>query len=338
MDSRSQDDCKVGVWSIFRPIERSRRRGARGRKMDLTPSRWTLQSSCSRSAALLLGMALVVAGCRIPGYGGPKSQSMLTSRQLSQRGATALDRADWAAAEPLFAQAVAACPCDVDARRQYAEVLWHRGARDDALAQLTEAIKTAPEDSQLLDRLAEFRLATGSIEDARRDAEAAIDLDPKSSDAWMVRGRIMRRLGDNRQALADLHRALAYDPRNGHVMQELAETYLAVNQPQRALSNLQGLLDQYPAGDEPPQLLDTAGLAYAALGRYDDAVNSYQHALARDRLNPEILFHLGEAEQARGNAAAARAALEQAISRDPDNPRYRQQLARLSTAGGPQIR
>ena len=89
----------------------------------------------------------------------------------------------------LFARAVAVCPADVEARRQYAETLWHRGARDEAIGQLAEAAKVAPEDPRLLDQLAEFRLAAGQVDQARRDAELAIDLDPRSPDAWMVRGR-----------------------------------------------------------------------------------------------------------------------------------------------------
>jgi len=278
-------------------------------------------------------MLIAVAGCRIPGYGGPKSRSVLTSRQLSQQGASALYRQDWANAESLFARAVAACPADVDARRHYAETLWHRGAREDAISQLAEAVKIAPEDPRLLDRLAEFRLIAGNVELARHDAETAIDLDPRSADAWMVRGRIMRQLGDNRQALADLHRALSYDPRNSQVLHELAQTYLAAGEPQRALANLQCLLDLHPPGDEPPQLLFETGLAYADLGRYDEAVESYQHALARDRANPDILFHLGEAEMSRGHATDARIVLEQAIARDPTNPRYQQLLARLPGQG-----
>jgi tetratricopeptide (TPR) repeat protein len=272
---------------------------------------------------------LTVAGCRIPGYVGPKSRSVLTSRQLSQQGASALYRQDWNNAESLFARAVAACPADVDARRNYAETLWHRGAREEAIGQLAEAAKIAPEDPRLLDRLAEFRLAAGQNDAARHDAETAIDLDPRSADAWMVRGRIMRQLGDNRQALADLHRALSYDPRNSQVLHELAQTYLAAGEPQRALANLQSLLDLHPPGDEPPQLLFETGLAYAGMGRFDQAVENYHHALERDRDNPDILFHLGEAEMARGHATDARIVIEQAIARDPANPRYQQLLARI---------
>ncbi len=283
----------------------------------------------------MLGLVFLAAltGCRIPGYGGPKSRSVQTSRQLSQQGASALYRQDWQTAESFFARAVEACPQDVDARRHYAEALWHRGVREEAITQLAEATKTSPEDPRLWDRLAEFHLMAGQLPEARHDAETAIDLDPRSPDAWMVRGRIMHRLGDNRQALADLHRALSYDPRNSQILHELAKTYLAIGEPDRALANLHSLLEQHAPGDEPSQLLFETGLAYAGLHRFDEACESYQHALAHDQKNAEILYYLSEAELARGHSTEARMALEQAAQLDPGNPRYQALMARLPGQG-----
>lgn len=282
--------------------------------------------------AVLLGSACLAAGCRIPGY-GPKAQSIIKSRQLSQRGVAALDRQDYRGAEPLFSQAVAACPVDVEARRQYAETLWHRGAREEAITQLVEATKIAPEDARLVERLAEFRLLSGQIDDARRDVELAIDLDPKSGTAWMVRGRIMHESGDNAQALADLHRALSYDPRNAQILHELAATYLAVGQPQRALANLEAMRDLHAPGDEPPDLLVEIGQACAGVGRYDDAVENYQRALAHQPANPDICYRLSEAELARGRTFEARQALDRAMAKNPTDPRYQDLLARLPGQG-----
>ncbi|HVU85927.1 MAG TPA: tetratricopeptide repeat protein [Pirellulales bacterium] len=313
--------------------------GARGSGQARTRRGQAAHLSWSIGRLVLASLVLTsCCGCRLPVYGGSKSRSVLTSRQLSQQGASALYRQDWTTAEKLFARAVEACPQDVDARRQYAETLWHRGARTEATAQLAEAVKEAPEDARLLDRLAEFHLVAGQLAEARHDAELAIDLEPKSADAWMVRGRIMRQLGDNRQALADLHRALSYDPRNTAILHELARTYLAIGEPDRALANLHSVLEQHAPGDEPAQLMFETGLAYAGLHRFDEAVESYHHAIARDQGNPEILYCLSEAEMARGNTAEARIALEQAAARDPGNPRYQELMARLPGRGPAQSR
>lgn len=289
----------------------------------------------ARIVLLMLCCALIGAcacGCRFSGYQNPLSRSVLNSREFSQRGAAAMEKHDWTQAEAMFAQACQACPCDVDARRNYAEMLWRRGERVQAIAQLKEATQTAPEDVPLRVRQAEFELLAGDVTAAKADAEAAIDVEPRSAEAWWVRGRVMRQMGQNQEALADLHRALSYDPRNGPVLHELATTYLALGEPQRALSNLQALIDQHPPGAEPQQLLYEMGQAYAGLGRYDDAVDSYRLALAREKPNGDILYHLCDAERSRGRLADARAAMEQAVALEPSNPRFQQSLTQFPPA------
>ncbi len=84
--------------------------------------------SAPRSCAAALAMVTMLAGgCRIPGLGGPVSDSLANSRQLSQQGIAALDRGQQSEAERLLAKAVAACPTNAEARRDYAESLWQRG-------------------------------------------------------------------------------------------------------------------------------------------------------------------------------------------------------------------
>ncbi|MBI2823244.1 MAG: tetratricopeptide repeat protein [Planctomycetia bacterium] len=284
-------------------------------------------------AVLAVAIVAAVGGCRLPvPYGA--SRSIMSSRQLSQRGAGALGRQNWAEAESLFAEAVTTCPADVEARKNYGETLWHRGAKQAAIEQLEAATKIANEDASLWVRLADFRLMAGQVVEAKRDAEAAIDLDPRLADAWILRGRVERQLGDQREALADLHRALGYNPRNPQVLHELALTYFALDDPQRALSNLQSMLDQHSPGDEPQRLLYEVGMAYARLGRFDDAVDNLRLAVARDRPTADILCELSEVELARGRAAEARMALEQAAVLEPSNPRCRAILARLSQPAG----
>ena len=179
-------------------------------------------------------------------------------------------------------------------------------------------------------RLAEIELLSGDIKAAQEEAEAAIDIEPRSADAWLVRGRVMRQLGDRPGGAGRFApRAQLRSTQWPQVLHELADTYLALREPQRALSNLQALIDQHPPGAEPQQLLYEIGLAYSGLGRYDDAVDSYHHALARDKPNGEILYHLSEAERSRGRMAEARLAMEQAVALDPGNPRYQQSMAQL---------
>ena len=164
--------------------------------------------------------ALPFAGCRLPGREGPVPQSLADCRRLSQQGVAALERGRQEDAEALLAKAVAACPVDAEARRHYAESLWRRGARPEAIAQLEESGRLAGDDALLWTRLAEMYLATGQLELASKNAERAIDLDPRLPGAWAIRGGVMRAVGQPAEALTCYLRALGYAPKDRAILLE----------------------------------------------------------------------------------------------------------------------
>ena len=277
-------------------------------------------------------LTVLASGCRLGGNEGPVSESLVTCRQLSQQGVVAIERGQWDEAETLLAQAVKTCPVESDARRHYAETLWRRGARSEAIDQLEEAVELVDNDGSLHVRIAEMYLALGQTQLARSHAEQALDLDPKLSAGWSIRGRINRAGGDARQALADYHRALGYAPNDRALLMEIAELYRELNQPQRALSVLQSLADTYSPGEEPQRVLYFEGLAYAAMGRHDDAANSFSLAAGRGTPSPEILCALAEAEWSMGRSDAAAVAARKALTLDPQHQPSRRLLGRVELA------
>lgn len=285
--------------------------------------------------AVLL-MALLSAGCRLPGREGPVPQSLTDCRRLSQQGAVALDRGDAAKAETLLAKAVAACPVDAEARRYYAESLWRRGAHNDAIVQLEAASQLAAEDATLWARLAEMRLAQGQFELARQNADQAIRLDPKLATAWAIRGGVAKAGGQFQEALTDSLRALSYAPNDRAILLEIAELHRQLNQPERALQTLQSLADTYSPGEEPSHVLYLTGLAYVALARYDDGVESLAASVSRGQPTPEMLCGLGEAQLLAGRPAEAADAANQALAMQPQHQASRELLERVQLAQQPQ--
>lgn len=282
------------------------------------------------SAALLL--ALLSAGCQLPGREGPISQSLADCRRLSQQGVAALEQGRQPAAESLLAKAVAACPVDAEARRHYAESLWRRGARREAIAQLEEAGRLANDDAALRTRLAEMYLANGQFELARQNADFALSLDAKLPGAWAIRGGVMRATGQPQEALADYLRALNYAPNNRDVLLAVAELHRELNRPERAIQTLQSLADTYSPGEEPGQVHYLMGLAYVALGRYDDGVESISTAVARGKPTPEMLCQLGEAQLLAGHPSEAAGAARQALALQPQHQPSRSLLDRIELA------
>ena len=66
-------------------------------------------------------------------------KQVAASRQLSQRGISELDRGDWNHGESSLAKSIELCPDDPEARRHYAEALWHRATLADARGAKAEA-------------------------------------------------------------------------------------------------------------------------------------------------------------------------------------------------------
>ena len=240
-----------------------------------------------------------------------------------------------AGAEDLLNQAVQVSPLDPDARRRYAETLWHRGAAQQAIAQLEEAARLAAEDPQIAVRTGEMYLATGQMTRARKAADRALDLDPKLAAAWALRGRTSEATGTLKAALADYQRSLGYQPDNRQVLLAVAEIYRHLNEPERALASLHSLVDSYPPAEEPQQLLYLEGLALVALGRYDDAVARYNLAGERGGPTAEILYRLAEAEFLAGRGVHAHIAAKQALVLDPNHVAAKALVARLEIAQAP---
>jgi tetratricopeptide (TPR) repeat protein len=285
-----------------------------------------------RRLVLLLPVLPLLAGCKLPGSDGPVSQQLLTSRHYSQQGLAAMERAEWDRAETVLSRAVRACPTDVEARRHYADALWQRERREEAIAQLVAAARLVPDDPAIYVRLAEMRLEMGQVVAARQAAERALDLHPKLAQAWAVHGRVMCAAGEHRQALADYHRALGYAPNERAILLDVAEVYRQLNEPQRAMLTLQKLNDTYPPGEESPQVLYLLGLAYSATGRYDDAVETYTAAMVRDRPTPDVLARIGEVQLARGRPDEAATAAREALALDPHHAPSQQILTRIEQA------
>ena len=285
---------------------------------------------------VLCAVLALLAGCRLPGRDGPVSQSLAESRNLSRQGVSAMERGQQQQAETLLAKAVKVCPSDPEARRNYAETLWMHGSQTEAIAQMEEVARKGCEDATFWTRLAEMYLAAGRADASELSVQQALNLDPKLASAWSVRGRAMLASSQPRQALADYLRALGYAPGDSKILMEVAELYRQLDQPERALQTLQVLTDSYAPGEEPQQVLYLTGLAYTALGRPGDAVESLSAALIRDKPTPEILYRLGEAELLAGHQDEAVNVAQQALAIDPQHQPSRELLNRIELARRPQ--
>ena len=261
---------------------------------------------------------LTGSGCRTMGSRSVAPAAVAACRDLTQQGTCAIEQGAWDQAESILSKAVATSPHDAHARRFYAETLWHRGAKDEAIEQLSVAL-TNGGDAPMVVRAGEMLLAGGKIELAGERADEALNHDPTLAAAWALRGRVGRARGEFDRALSDLHRALDFAPSDTGVLLDVAELYERQNRPQRALATVQHLLDRCVPGDALPQALYHQGLAYAQMQRHADAADSLELAAREGAAHAELFFQLGKARSALGQTHAAHEALQQALALDPSH-------------------
>ena len=260
---------------------------------------------CKTAACVATAIALLFGapGCRLMNRSGPVPQNVADARRLCNEGLSAVDRKDLLRAEGLLERAVKNCPTDVDARRHYADVLWQRGERMEAVTQIAEALRLSPGDVGLCIDGGRMYLELGLLDDADRLAREAVRASPRSAEAWRLQGQVALARGQAEASLAHFHRALAIAPDDREILFDTAEVYRRLDRPQRALATLAILGESYGPNQTPPQVLALEGMAQEALGRPADAIESYRLAVARGLAAPDIAGRLAALEQ---EAAATR--------------------------------
>lgn len=275
---------------------------------------------CGIPAAWIFGFFVVVILLSLIGCAGPArfAQAQATAgRNLLAQGWEAVQQGKWNQAEDCLSRAVQAQPEDEKARSQYAAVLWHRGAQDDAIVQMSEAVRLSQGDPSLRIQLGEMHLARGELQQAWNEAESALANDRARCEAWALRGDVQKKAGRLQDALDDYHRALCYREHFPRVQLEIAQIQSQLGRPQRALSVLQRLEEQYPAGQAPTDVLAMQGLCLQSLERHEEAATMLAKAVRQQGPNTELLYRLAESQFHAGHADAASTSLEHALRLSP---------------------
>jgi putative PEP-CTERM system TPR-repeat lipoprotein len=177
---------------------------------------------------------------------------------------------------------------------------------------------------------AQANAALGRSEDALNDLDAVLDADPKNAHALSLRGSLLERTGEYKQALEALRSAR--ENAQGRltpvelntVLAGTAETQLALGDLKAAHESQSELAARAP--DAPLTLYLAARLAMAEQ-KYSEAVSNSQKTLAAapDFLQAKLL--LGTALLAKGSANQALSELGDVVQKDPSNLQARKLLA-----------
>jgi tetratricopeptide (TPR) repeat protein len=227
-------------------------------------------------------------GCRALRCDKATDESLAAARRLSLQGLEAQQHGGWDQAEALFATAVQRGPGDERARCGYAESLWKRGAQDQAVAHMEEAVRLSGNDPERRVQLGGMYLYRGELPRADQQADLAIAANPQLAGAWSLRGQVLQAQGQRHEALASFHRALSYREPCPEAQLAMAEIYGQEHRPQRALATLQALTESYPPGQAPVEVLTREAFALRDLGRDADAARTLAQATERHPFSVEL--------------------------------------------------
>ena len=212
--------------------------------------------------------------------------------------------------------------------------------------------------------LSNLWLQTGRLEEALASADRAIALMPASDDALRQRGRVLAAQGKYNDSIAALQQAIAINPqrRNNHEnmgfvqyqaghLKEAADAYRRVTEIAPAYAPGFEMLGavQYQLGETTLAIGNyehavrlggsanaQANLAYTyyEVGRYEEALTTYQASIARDPKVAANYRNLGDVYTRLGRSAEARKAYESAIlvaeERLRVNPSYAPNIALIA--------
>lgn len=167
--------------------------------------------------------------------------------------------------------------------------------------------------------LAEQALGQGQLDEAERQARAAVAADPSSADARTMLAVVLQQRGDARRAGAEYEKAVGLAPSRGTVLNNYA-VWLCGNG--RAAESLplfdRALAD--PAYPTPAAALANAGACALEAGQGARADLQLRQALMLDPASPVALAALADSEYRAGRYLEARAFSERRLAAAPATP------------------
>jgi predicted AlkP superfamily phosphohydrolase/phosphomutase/Flp pilus assembly protein TadD len=207
--------------------------------------------------------------------------------------------------------------------RNIAAMLFEQGRHQEAADAYRHLVEQDPKDSSLHTSLAGALGALGRYDEAMKELDIAVRIEPLNAEAYHNRGAVYERLDKREAAIREYRTAVRYNP--------------SYEPSRKALMRLTGNAEvnppRSPKQAQAARLAEEAGQA-ARHGNYAQAMRLLDEA---EKLAPEyVIVHQYRANVAylSGDRRGAIRALERALAIEPGNALYRANLARLKEAPG----
>jgi tetratricopeptide (TPR) repeat protein len=206
------------------------------------------------------------------------SQNRFGADGFNQRGIELADRGWLEEAIKEFNRAIELDHHSPLPRINRASVFLEQGRLCDALNDLLEAVRLAPEEPATHYHLGVFLSRYGSNL-AISELHASLNLDPDQVDALLHLGTTYADRGENREAEESLRAALDVDCNDSAVNRELGVILMEQGKIHDAIRHLRVACEQYP---EDVEILVDLGMAYIQAGFYEEAERTLTKVLDGD--------------------------------------------------------
>ncbi|NUN63259.1 tetratricopeptide repeat protein [Pseudanabaena biceps] len=133
------------------------------------------------------------------------------------------------------------------------------------------------------------------------DLNWLIQIDPKNSKAFCLRGLTLGKMGDTQGAIKDLNQALFLDPQNLEVQLGRGKIRVEIGDAQGAISDFNQLIREYPSN---PEIYSDRAKAYLKLKEYRSSIEDFSRALALNQ-SPQLFSDRAEAKYDYGDLKGA---------------------------------
>lgn len=202
---------------------------------------------------------------------------------------------------------------DRAARSRLVAAYWSVGRRQEAARILDAALRRNAKDVDALIQRAQVYVIAGNYKQAQEDANAVLHLKPDSAEAHTLLADAYKGMGNSLQERQELGEALRLQPAAAGTRARMAELLIQTNAAASALK----VLDEAPSFQKNSlPILIERNWALLSSGDMAAARKGIDQGLSAAHL-PQLLLQDGVWKLQNGRTEAGRAALEQALTADP---------------------